>query len=231
MLRTRQNYVEMDAVKANSSQFGGLPALTAAHVAALASVSIDASRLPASDAVTMADVIIAQNAALAAERSLYDTYSLILFSTDKRERHKIVGFHDATRLATLHNSAMPGPLTPRRTKARCAVMMIRPYKPRDSARYLLYLRRSSWLFSPFPRDIVPARSSSSQVRGRGRAAACAHGPVVCGWVAPHTDALRVRGPRTANLLCCHSAWTCQKACRSLCGSSGLPLPLERLASF
>jgi hypothetical protein len=26
---------------------------------------------------------------------------------------KIVGFHDATRLATLHNSAMPGPLTPR----------------------------------------------------------------------------------------------------------------------
>ena len=39
MLRTRQNYVEMDAVKANSSQFGGLPALTAAHVAALASVS------------------------------------------------------------------------------------------------------------------------------------------------------------------------------------------------
>ena len=70
MLRTHQNYVEMDAVKANSSQFGGLPALTAAHVAALASVSIDASRLPASDAVTMADVIIAQNAALAAERSL-----------------------------------------------------------------------------------------------------------------------------------------------------------------
>jgi hypothetical protein len=66
MLRTRQNYVEMDAVKANSSQFGGLPALTAAHVAALASVSIDASRLPASDAITMADVIIAQNAALAA---------------------------------------------------------------------------------------------------------------------------------------------------------------------
>jgi hypothetical protein len=66
MLRTRQNYVEMDAVKANSSQFGGLPALTAAHVAALASVSIDASRLPASDAITMADVIIAQNSALAA---------------------------------------------------------------------------------------------------------------------------------------------------------------------
>ena len=66
MLRTRQNYVEMDAVKANSSQFGGLPALTAAHVAALASVSIDASRIPASDAITMADVIIAQNAALAA---------------------------------------------------------------------------------------------------------------------------------------------------------------------
>ena len=35
---------------------------------------------------------------------------------------KIVGFHDATRLATLHNSAMPGPLTgpshPDR-KARC----------------------------------------------------------------------------------------------------------------
>ena len=27
-------------------------------------------------------------------------------------RDKIVGFHDATRLATLHNSAMPGPLTP-----------------------------------------------------------------------------------------------------------------------
>ena len=25
----------------------------------------------------------------------------------------MVGFHDATRLATLHNSAMPGPLTPR----------------------------------------------------------------------------------------------------------------------
>jgi hypothetical protein len=31
---------------------------------------------------------------------------------------------------------MPGPLTPRH-KARCAVMMIRPYKPRDSARSAL----------------------------------------------------------------------------------------------
>ena len=39
----------------------------------------------------------------------------------------------ATRLATLHDSAMPGPLTPRHN-ARCTAMMIRPYKPRDSAR-------------------------------------------------------------------------------------------------
>ena len=30
----------------------------------------------------------------------------------KIDRDKIVGMHDATRLATLHNSAMPGPLTP-----------------------------------------------------------------------------------------------------------------------
>ena len=66
MLRTRQNYVEMDAAKAKSSQFGGLPALTAAHIAALASISIDASRLPVSDAITMAESIITQNAALAA---------------------------------------------------------------------------------------------------------------------------------------------------------------------
>jgi len=53
----------------------------------------------------------------------------------ERERDKIVGFHDTTRLATLHNSAMPlGPSHPD-TKARCAAMMIRPYKPR----YSLYL--------------------------------------------------------------------------------------------
>ena len=32
---------------------------------------------------------------------------------------KIVGFHDATRLATLHNSAMPGPLTPRHKGTVC----------------------------------------------------------------------------------------------------------------
>ena len=31
-------------------------------------------------------------------------------------KDKIVGFHDATRLATLQNSAMPGRLTPRHTK-------------------------------------------------------------------------------------------------------------------
>ena len=65
MLRTRQSYIEIDAAKANSSQFGGLPALTAVHVAALAAISIDASRLPVADAVTMADAIIKQNAALA----------------------------------------------------------------------------------------------------------------------------------------------------------------------
>jgi hypothetical protein len=29
-------------------------------------------------------------------------------------KDKIVGFHDATRLTTLRDSAMPGPLTPRR---------------------------------------------------------------------------------------------------------------------
>jgi hypothetical protein len=34
-------------------------------------------------------------------------------STDKEIRDQIVGFHDATRHATLRNSAMPGPLTPR----------------------------------------------------------------------------------------------------------------------
>jgi len=135
----------------------------------------------------MADVIIAQNAALAAERSLYDTYSLILFSTDKRERHKIVGFHDATRLATLHNSAMPGPLTPRRTKARCAVMMIRPYKPRDSAiylslslslspRYLLYLAPRLALLPIPPRHCSSKEQllSGAWARPRGsmRARAC-----------------------------------------------------------
>ena len=65
MLRTRQSYIEIDAAKTNSSQFGGLPALTAVHVAALAAISIDASRLPVADAVTMADAIIKQNAALA----------------------------------------------------------------------------------------------------------------------------------------------------------------------
>ena len=54
-------------------------------------------------------------------------------------RDKIVGFHDATRLATLHNSAMPGPLTPSQSQRHgvCTAMMIRPYKPRDSARSAL----------------------------------------------------------------------------------------------
>ena len=49
-------------------------------------------------------------------------------------RDKIVGFHDATRLATLHNSAMPGPLTPRHKGTRhghgVLAMMIRPYRPK-----------------------------------------------------------------------------------------------------
>ena len=38
-------------------------------------------------------------------------------------RDKIVGFHDATRLATLHNSAMPGPLTPRQSVTKARVSM------------------------------------------------------------------------------------------------------------
>ena len=42
----------------------------------------------------------------------------------------------ATRLATLHSTAMLGPSHPD-TNARCAVMMTRPYKPRDSARSAL----------------------------------------------------------------------------------------------
>jgi hypothetical protein len=39
--------------------------------------------------------------------------------------NKIVGFHDATRLTTLRNSAMLGPSHPD-TKARCAAMMNTP---------------------------------------------------------------------------------------------------------
>ena len=41
-------------------------------------------------------------------------YQLRRTNTEAQIRSdKIVGFHDATRLATLHNSAMHGPLTPR----------------------------------------------------------------------------------------------------------------------
>ena len=60
---------------------------------------------------------------------------------DKRD--KMVGFNDATRLATLIsviNSAMPGPLAhPVRLKRHGvrSAMMIRPYKSRDSARSAL----------------------------------------------------------------------------------------------
>jgi hypothetical protein len=54
----------------------------------------------------------------------------------------MVGFHAATRLAcdALHNSAIDAwaPHTQTGTNARCAAMMIRPYKlPRDSARSAL----------------------------------------------------------------------------------------------
>ena len=82
MLRTRQSYIEIDAAKANSSQFGGLPALTAVHVAALAAISIDASRLPVADAVTMADAIIKQNAALAsADPTIVSISTSLMFGT------------------------------------------------------------------------------------------------------------------------------------------------------
>jgi hypothetical protein len=43
---------------------------------------------------------------------------IILSQIDKID--KMVGFHDATRLATLQNSAMPGPLTPRH---KCAASL------------------------------------------------------------------------------------------------------------
>ena len=38
--------------------------------------------------------------------------SLSIYLPLYKIRDQIVGFHDATRLATLRNSAMPGPLTP-----------------------------------------------------------------------------------------------------------------------
>jgi hypothetical protein len=44
---------------------------------------------------------------------LPEVRDLLYPTRDKIRSDKIVGFHDATRLATLHNSAMPGPLTPR----------------------------------------------------------------------------------------------------------------------
>jgi hypothetical protein len=47
-------------------------------------------------------------------------YIYILFGVGgSKIRDKIVGLHDATRLATLHNSAMPGPLTPRHKGTVC----------------------------------------------------------------------------------------------------------------
>jgi hypothetical protein len=49
--------------------------------------------------------------------------SIISYHLSSLISDKIVGFHDATRLTTLRNSAMPGSLTPRDTKARCAAMM------------------------------------------------------------------------------------------------------------
>ena len=38
--------------------------------------------------------------------------SLSIYLPLYKIRDQIVGFHDATRLATLRNSAMPGPLSP-----------------------------------------------------------------------------------------------------------------------
>ena len=49
----------------------------------------------------------------------------------------MIGFHALhTTCDTLHSTAMLGPSHPD-TNARCAVMMTRPYKPRDSARSAL----------------------------------------------------------------------------------------------
>ena len=45
--------------------------------------------------------------------------------------------HDSRRRYTIVSSAMPGPLTPRHKGTVGAAMMIRPYKPRDSARSAL----------------------------------------------------------------------------------------------
>jgi hypothetical protein len=44
--------------------------------------------------------------------------SSLRLSAIQSKSDKNVGFHDATRLATLHNSAMPGPLTDTDTKVR-----------------------------------------------------------------------------------------------------------------
>ena len=50
----------------------------------------------------------------------------------KIDRDKSVGMHDATRLATLHNSAMPGPLTPTAQShiSKLALGKIGPTPPR-----------------------------------------------------------------------------------------------------
>ena len=51
-----------------------------------------------------------------------DKRDLFIYRVDKID--KIVGFHDATRLATLHNSAMPGPLTHTHPDTRHGVLVM-----------------------------------------------------------------------------------------------------------
>ena len=63
MLRTRQTYSELDAVKTSSSQFGGMQALSVEQHAALASVRIDAKLLSPGQAAVTADAVIAQQTA------------------------------------------------------------------------------------------------------------------------------------------------------------------------
>ena len=63
--------------------------------------------------------------------------SLALCMLDKIRDQIVGGCHDATRLATLRNSAMPlAPHTQTQRHGELA-MMTRPYKPRDSARSAL----------------------------------------------------------------------------------------------
>ena len=63
MLRTRNTYAQLDGDTTSSSQFGGLPALNAQHITALASISIDPSRIPVVEAIKMAEAIMLQQSA------------------------------------------------------------------------------------------------------------------------------------------------------------------------